>query len=171
VAAGHLALQYWHLKDGTTNLRTPIERMIKLAGMEQWPKLIQNMRSSRQTELLDSFPVKDVCDWFGNSPAIVAKHCAQSRSEFSELAKSKPTVGFEGSKEGPVRDKKGSKTGLIIDPQESITTPQHRSNPNENQEDSSIVDDACDDCDDCDGYTDGRYWTRTNDLNDVNVAL
>ena len=156
------------VKDGTTNLRTPIERLIKLAGMQQWPKLIQNLRSSRETELLDSFPVKDVCDWFGNSPAIVAKHYAQSRSEFSELAKSQPTVGFEGSKEGPIRDKKGSKTGLIIDPQESTTTPHHRSNPNENQGDSSIVDDACDDCD---GYTDGRYWTRTNDLNDVNVAL
>jgi integrase len=150
------------VKDGTTNLRTPIERMIKLAGMQQWPKLIQNLRSSRETELLDSFPVKDVCDWFGNSPAIVAKHYAQSRSEFSELAKSQPTVGFEGSKEGPIRDKKGSKTGLIIDPQESTTTPHHRSNPNENQGDSSIVDDACDDCD---GYTDGRYWTRTTPEN------
>ncbi|MFM2013830.1 MAG: Tyrosine recombinase XerC [Planctomycetota bacterium] len=164
MAAGHLALQYWHLKDGTTNLRTPIERMIKLAGMEQWPKLIQNMRSSRQTELLDSFPVKDVCDWFGNSPAIVAKHYAQSRSEFSELAKSQPTVGFKGSNGEPASEKKG----LITDPQESTTTAHHRANPNENQGDSSIVDDACDDCD---GSTDGRYWTRTNDLNDVNVAL
>ena len=150
------------VKDGTTNLRTPIERMIKLAGIEQWPKLLQNLRSSRETELLDIFPVKDVCDWFGNSPAIVAKHYAQSRSEFSELAKSKPTVDFEGSKEGPMTVKKGSKKGLIIDPQESTTTPHHRANPNENQGDSSIVDDACDDCD---GYTDGRYWTRTTQEN------
>ena len=156
------------VKNGTTNLRTPIERMIRLAGMQQWPKLIQNLRSSRQTELLDSFPVKDVCDWFGNSPAIVAKHYAQSRSEFSERAKNQPTVGFEGSKGGPIRVEKGSKTGLITDPQESTTTPHHLPNPNENQGDSSIVDDACDDCD---GSTDRRYWTRTNDLNDVNVRV
>ena len=156
------------VKDGKTNLRTPIQRMIKLAGMERWPKLIQNLRSSRETELLDVFPVKDVCDWFGNSPLLVAKHYAQSRSEFSELAKSQPTVGFEGSKEGPISVKKGSKTGPITDPQESTKTPHHRANPNENQGDSSIADDACDDCD---GYTDGRRGTRTPDIHFVRVAL
>jgi integrase len=156
------------VKDAKTNLRTAIERMIKLAGLEQWPKLIQNLRSSRETELLDQFPVKDVCDWFGNSPAIVAKHYAQARSEVTERAKSETTVHFEGSNGGPMTDKKGSKTGLITDPQRSTTTTQDRSNPHENQGDSSIDDDSSDDCD---GYTDGRYWTRTNDLNDVNVAL
>ena len=156
------------VKDGSTNLRTPILRMIELAGMQQWPKLINNLRSSRETELLDSFPVKDVCDWLGNSPAIVAKHYAQARVEIADLAKSKSTVGFEGSNAGPKMVNEGSKTGPITDSQESTTTPNHRSNPDENQGDSSTADDSCDDCD---GYTSRRYWTRTNDLNDVNVAL
>ena len=115
------------------------------------------------------FPVvEDVCEWFGNSPAIVAKHYAQSRGEVAELAKRRKTVGFEGSNAGPMSVKKGSKTGPITDSQRSTTTTQDRSNPHENQGDSSIDDDSCNDCD---GYTDGRYWTRTNDLNDVNVAL
>ena len=156
------------VKGAQTNLRTAIERMIRLAGLQQWPKLIQNLRSSRETELLDQFPVKDVCDWFGNSPAIVAKHYAQARSEVTERAKSETTVHFGGSNGGPMTDKKGSKTGPITDPQESTTTPNHQSNPHENQGDSCIDDDSSDDCD---GYTSRRYWIRTNDLNDVNVAL
>lgn len=150
------------VKNASTNLRTPIGRLIKAAGLQRWEKLMVNLRSSRETELLDQFPVKDVCDWFGNSPATVAKHYAQARSGVAERAKIEATVHFEGSKAGPMTDKKGSKTGPINDSQRSTTTTQHRSNPNENQGDSGVDDDPSDDCD---GYADGRYWTRTTPEN------
>ena len=146
------------VKNASTNLRTHIGRLIKMAGLQQWDKLMVNLRSSRETELLAEYPVKDVCDWFGNSPAIVAKHYAQSRGEVAELAKCRKTVGFEGSNAGPMTGKKGSKTGPITDSHRSTTIPQHHSNPNENTGDSM---DSDGECDDCDGYTDGRYWTRT----------
>ena len=57
--------------------------------------------------MLDQFPVKDVCDWFGNSPAIVAKHYAQARSEVTERGKSETTAHFEGSNGVPMSEKRG----------------------------------------------------------------
>ena len=63
----------------------------------------------------------------------MAKHYAKARSEVAESAKSETTVHFEGyQRGGPMSVKRGSKTGLITDSQESSTTPQHRANPDEN---------------------------------------
>lgn len=42
-----------------------------------WPKLFQNLRSSRETELLKQFPVNVVCAWLGNTPKVAIKHYAQ----------------------------------------------------------------------------------------------
>ena len=39
------------------------------------------MRASRQTELLKHFPIKDVCEWLGNSPKIALEHYAQVTTE------------------------------------------------------------------------------------------
>jgi hypothetical protein len=39
-----------------------------------WPKLWQNLRASRETELLCRFCIKDVCNWLGNTPAVELKH-------------------------------------------------------------------------------------------------
>ena len=63
--------------DGETNLRTYLLRIIRKAGLTPWPKLYQNMRSSCETELLDRYPTKAVCDWIGNSQAVAMKHYAQ----------------------------------------------------------------------------------------------
>lgn len=37
-------------------------RIIETAGVEPWPKLFQNLRSTRQAELTESFPAHVVCD-------------------------------------------------------------------------------------------------------------
>lgn len=42
-----------------------------------WPKLFQNMRSSRETDLAAVFPIHVVCAWLGNSPAVARKHYLQ----------------------------------------------------------------------------------------------
>ena len=34
-------------RDARTNLRTQFQRIIRRAGLEPWPKLFQNLRSSR----------------------------------------------------------------------------------------------------------------------------
>ncbi|MBI9017419.1 MAG: site-specific integrase [Phycisphaerae bacterium] len=59
------------------NLRTQATRIIKKAGIEPWQKIFQNCRSSRETELLNIYPVHQVCSWLGNSPAVAMKHYAQ----------------------------------------------------------------------------------------------
>ena len=45
--------------------------------MKPWPKLFQNLRSSRQTELAERYPIQVVCEWIGNSEAVAAKHYLQ----------------------------------------------------------------------------------------------
>jgi integrase len=59
------------------NLRTRLAHYIVRAGFKPWPKLFQNMRSTRETELAQDFPMHVVCKWIGNSEAIAAKHYLQ----------------------------------------------------------------------------------------------
>jgi len=65
----------------TQNVGTHFRRIIRRAGVEPWPKLWQNLRSTRETELAESFPVQVVCAWIGNSPAVAGKHYLQVTDE------------------------------------------------------------------------------------------
>lgn len=58
---------------------------IKKAGLNKWPKLFHNMRSTRETELLASgMPIRDVCAILGHSPEMALRHYIQvSTSLFS----------------------------------------------------------------------------------------
>ena len=59
------------------NLRTQLLRIIKKAGLKYWPKLFQNLHSSRKTELSERRPEHVVCAWIGNSKAVARKHYLQ----------------------------------------------------------------------------------------------
>ena len=59
------------------NLSTQLRRIIKRASLTPWPKLYQNLRASRETELAGQFPLHVVCAWIGNSQAVAAKHYLQ----------------------------------------------------------------------------------------------
>lgn len=63
------------------NLRTQFQRIIRSAGLTPWPKLFQNLRSTRETELAERFPIHKVCRWLGNTQAVAAKHYLQLRDE------------------------------------------------------------------------------------------
>ena len=63
------------------NLRTQLERIIRKAGLNPWPKLFQNLRSTRETELAESYPIQVVCKWIGNTAAVAAKHYLQVTDE------------------------------------------------------------------------------------------
>ena len=69
-----------------SNLRTQLLRIIKRAGLKPWPKLFQNLRSTRQTELEESFPSHVVCAWLGNSEAVARKHYLQVTDDHFEKA-------------------------------------------------------------------------------------
>ena len=73
------------------NLRTTFLKIIKRAGLAQWPRLFHNLRSSRQTELAETFPAHVVCDWLGNSEAVAMKHYLQTTDDhFSRAAGGSP---------------------------------------------------------------------------------
>ena len=77
-------------RDKSVNLRTQLSKMIRRAGLEPWPKLFQNLRSTRETELfkMTNGNVKAVCSWIGNSPKVAMEHYAQvTEADMKEAAK------------------------------------------------------------------------------------
>ena len=66
-----------HYRESTVNLRTRLLKNIKRAGLKPWPKLWQNMRASRETELVETFPSHVVAQWVGHSVAVAEKHYLQ----------------------------------------------------------------------------------------------
>ena len=46
-------------------------------GLTPWPKLFQNLRSTRETELAEDYPLHVVVAWIGNSQPVAAKHYLQ----------------------------------------------------------------------------------------------
>jgi hypothetical protein len=68
------------------NLGTTFRKLVKRAGVEPWPKPFQNCRSSRQTELEQTFPTYVVCSWLGNSPTVAHKHYLTVTDEHFESA-------------------------------------------------------------------------------------
>jgi hypothetical protein len=74
----------------TVNLRTRLLKNIKRAGLEPWPKLWQNMRASRETELVETFPSHVVAEWVGHSVAIANKHYLQVTEEHFAKAVQNP---------------------------------------------------------------------------------
>ncbi len=78
------------------NLRTQLQRIIKKAGVKTWPKLWQNLRSSRETELVERFPIQVVTAWLGNTTAVAMKHYLQVTDEHGRRAITEPTVVVGG---------------------------------------------------------------------------
>ena len=64
-------------RDAEANLRTQFMRIINRAGLRPWPKLFQNLRATRQTELEETFPTHVVCAWLGNSESVARWHYLQ----------------------------------------------------------------------------------------------
>ncbi len=64
-------------RSGSANLRTQLERIMDRAGVAKWPRLFQNMRASRETELTQHHPLHVVVAWIGNSAAIATRHYLQ----------------------------------------------------------------------------------------------
>lgn len=71
---------------GHTNLGVPFRKIIVRAGITPWPKLFQNLRATRETELAETFPMHVVCSWIGNSQPVAAKHYLQVTDEHFKAA-------------------------------------------------------------------------------------
>jgi integrase len=77
-------------RDSAKNLRTGLLRILRRAGMKAWPRLYQNLRSSRETELAESFPIHVVAEWLGNSPKTALAHYTQVTEDHYRKALQNP---------------------------------------------------------------------------------
>lgn len=64
-------------RGSAVNLRSRLLTIMTRAGVTPWLRLWQNMRASRETELVESFPDHVVSTWVGHSVAIARKHYLQ----------------------------------------------------------------------------------------------
>jgi hypothetical protein len=72
---------------GDRNLRRYAEQTIKKAGVKQWPKLFVNLRSSRETELMQTHPAHVVLSWIGHTAKVANAHYLQTTdSDFDRAA-------------------------------------------------------------------------------------
>jgi integrase len=80
-----------------TNLRTGLLKILKRAGIKSWPKLYQNLRSTRSTELItQGFPAHVVAAWLGHTVKVANAHYNQITDEHFRRA-----VDPDGKKEPP----------------------------------------------------------------------
>ncbi len=63
--------------------------LVKRAGLTLWPRVFQNLRSTRSTELADEFPGHVVSAWLGHSEDIAKEHYRQVTEEHFLRATSK----------------------------------------------------------------------------------
>ncbi len=82
---------------GGTNPHTHMSRIVKRSGVPPWPKLFQNLRSTRQTELAATHPAHVVCAWLGNSRDVAAEHYLQVTDADYTRAGAGPVAGAAGA--------------------------------------------------------------------------
>lgn len=120
------------MSTNSSALIAPIERAIRLAGVERWPRLLQNLRASRETELVaealkDGRDIKGVCAWIGNSPDVAMKHYLMVRdSEADIVAVTNPQQNpqhpaapgaSQSQQKTPLTTPRGRKRGYSVAPE------------------------------------------------------
>ena len=71
---------------GNQNLRTTFEKIVKRAGLVIWQKPFQNLRATRETELMESYPAHVVVSWIGHSEKVAQRHYLQTTDAHFEKA-------------------------------------------------------------------------------------
>jgi integrase len=99
-------------RDSNCNLRTQLLRIVKRAGVKEWPKLFQNLRASRATELAAAHPGHVAADWLGHSTAIAIKHYWQTTED-----------DFARALQNPVQQPAGTERNEAQQLNSSVTNP------------------------------------------------
>lgn len=84
-------------------LRTMAMKIVARAGVEQWPRLFQNLRSSCETDLVVRHKMHVACAWIGNSAGVALKHYLQVTPSDFDMA----VVGAEKSAVTPLQNNEG----------------------------------------------------------------
>ncbi len=79
--------------DGNTNLRSTLEKIIKRAGVKQWPKLWQNLRANGATDLARTLPSHIATDICGHNEQVAREHYwTVTDSDFDQALASMPKI-------------------------------------------------------------------------------
>lgn len=113
------------------NLRTTAAKIVQKAGLAPWPKLFQNMRSSRETDLAAAFPLHVACAWMGNTEAVAIQHYLQVKDEDYERAAKHGTTPVRAAqtsgelkKENPRKIREFSGKAYALVPPREIRSPR-----------------------------------------------
>ncbi len=89
------------IRSSKKNLRAWLERAILQAGLTPWPRLWQNFRATRATELADQFPSHVAASWLVHTERVADRHYRQTTGEHYERAIVKPTGAMPGQEQEP----------------------------------------------------------------------
>lgn len=73
-------------RQANANLRTQFKRILTRASIKPWPRLFQNLRSTRESELASKYPLHVATAWIGNTARIAERHYLQIPDTFYEQA-------------------------------------------------------------------------------------
>lgn len=85
-----------------SNPGTDLRRIISRAGVEQWPNLFVNLRSSRRTDLADEFPGHVLNAWFGHGSEVAEEHYLQVTDEHFDRATQRAAKSGADALQNPV---------------------------------------------------------------------
>jgi integrase len=81
------------LQHNSSALRSRLKKACKKVGVSMPPRPFDNMRATRESELLEEFPIHTVAAWFGHSPQVALQHYAQiAKEHFTRAVGSNRTV-------------------------------------------------------------------------------
>ena len=94
-------------RDRYANIGVQMARYVRKAGLTPWQKLFQNLRSTRQTELVAvGYSEQVVCEWMGNSRAVAKKFYLQvTDADYAQASGQTPPISAgtgtgQGAQEG-----------------------------------------------------------------------
>ena len=77
------------------NLRTTFEKIVRRAGLTDWPRPFHNLRASCETELTQEHPLPVVIAWLGHSADVALKHYCQVTDTDFEKAVAGPCSALQ----------------------------------------------------------------------------
>lgn len=63
-----------------------LQRTLRRIGIAMWPKPFHNMRASRESDLMDEYPIHVAAAWIGNSPRIALQHYSRIAKHHTDRA-------------------------------------------------------------------------------------
>ncbi len=78
---------------GANNRTRDAHAIVKRAGLERYSKPLHTLRKSLETDWIDRYPIADVCEWLGNSPAVALAYYKRATPEsFARAAGADPIL-------------------------------------------------------------------------------